>query len=148
MPPLPPRTLRICQKQSILGKFEGFQGGEEASPPPIFFSQILFNLLQHVFGRFSNLTTLETFHMDIAHIYRGISGLKQWCVRARARALQNTIFAIFHLYGSHLGYHIMKHAFVENHPTLMCMYFPNIVSVLFAGKAGRYSDISVHLDVY
>ena len=30
----------------------------------------------------------------------------------------DSIFAIFHLYGSYLGYHNMKHAFVENRPTL------------------------------
>ena len=38
-------------------------------------------------------------------------------VRARACALYNTIFAIFHLYD--LGYHNMKHAFVENRPALI-----------------------------
>ena len=33
-----------------------------------------------------------------------------------------TIFVIFHLYGSYLGYHNMKHAFVENRPTLLLRY--------------------------
>ena len=42
--------------------------------PKVF--QIFFYLLEHVFGRFSNITTFETYYLDIVHIYRGISGQK------------------------------------------------------------------------
>ena len=78
--PLPPRTHRICRKSEFWAKLKAPRR-VSIPPTPIFFSKILFNLLEHIFGRFSNLTTFETFHMDIAHIYRGISGQKQWCTR-------------------------------------------------------------------
>ena len=51
------------------------RGGRSISPPQKI-SGILLALLQDIFGRFSNLTNLEPFHLDIAHIYRGISGQK------------------------------------------------------------------------
>ena len=63
---LSPEHHSLCKISSWLG----------LSYPSHFFSKILLNLLEHVFGRFSNLTTLKTFHMDIAHIYRGILGQK------------------------------------------------------------------------
>ena len=73
-PPLD--AFNLAQNSLFLANSKGSRGEGRHPTPPIFFSKILFNLLQHVFGRFSNLTTLETFHMDIAHIYRGISGQK------------------------------------------------------------------------
>ena len=119
----PLEPLEIAKNSVFWARLKASRGERKHPTPQFFFSMILFNLLQHVFGRFSNPTTLETFHLDIAHIYRGISGQKQGCSRARARRWQNTIFAIFHLYGSYLGYHNMKHmcAFkkVSNHPPLL-----------------------------
>ena len=76
MLPLPLEAFNLAQNSLFLANSKGSRGEGRHPTPPIFFSKILFNLLQHVFGRFSNLTTLETFHLDIAHIYRGISGQK------------------------------------------------------------------------
>ena len=111
-PPLEP--LDFAQNTLFLAISNGSRGEERYPIPPIFFSKILLILLEDVSGRFSNLTNLEPFHLDIAHIYRGISGQKQGCSRACTCKLQNTNFGIFHLCGSYLGYHNMKLAFVGN----------------------------------
>ena len=73
-PPLEP--LDFAQNRLFLAISNGSRGEERYSIPPIFFSKILLILLEDVSGQFSNLTNLEPFHLDIAHIYRGISGQK------------------------------------------------------------------------
>ena len=73
-PPLEP--LDFAQNTLFLAISNGSRGEERYPIPPIFFSKILLILLEDVSGRFSNLTNLEPFHLDIAHIYRGISGQK------------------------------------------------------------------------
>lgn len=46
------------------------------TPPPQFFFWIHLTLLEYLFWRFSNITPLEPFHLDIAHFSRGILGKK------------------------------------------------------------------------
>ena len=104
---------------AILGKIKVFWEGGESTPKN---SLILITFLEHVFGAFSHINPSEPFHLGIAHFYRGISSQKQGCARGRARSLQNTIFVIFHLYGSYLGYHNIIPAFVENWPPLIYIH--------------------------
>ena len=74
--PSPLEPLEFAKNSEFWARLKASRGERKHPPLQFLFSMVLFNLLQHVFGRFSNLTTLETFHLDIAHIYRGISGQK------------------------------------------------------------------------
>ena len=105
MPPLSLWAPTFCSIYAILGKIKGPLEGGEASQPPKKNSLLLMTLLEHVFGAFFHINPLEPFHLGIAHFYRGISSQKSGCAQGCTRSLQNTIFTIFHLFGSYLGYH-------------------------------------------
>ena len=72
----PLEPLEIAKNSVFWAKSRGSKGGKGASHHPQKISGILLALLEDIFGRFSNLTNLEPFHLDIAHIYRGILGQK------------------------------------------------------------------------
>ena len=57
-------------------KSKSSRGGGWGPPANFFFPEILLTLLEHVFGRFSNITPSEPLSLDIAHFYNGISGQK------------------------------------------------------------------------
>ena len=65
----PPQNPQILPKIHYFWQFLMVLGGRRGIPSPIFFSKILLILLEDVFGRFSNLTNLEPFHLDIEHIF-------------------------------------------------------------------------------
>ena len=73
----PLEPLEIAKNSVFWAKSRGSRGGGQgASNHPKNISGILLALLENVFGQFSNVTPLEPFHLDIAQIYRGISGQK------------------------------------------------------------------------
>ena len=72
----PLEPLEIAKNSVFWAKSRGSKGGKGASHHPKKISEILLALLENVFGQFSNVTPLEPFHLDIAQIFRGISGQK------------------------------------------------------------------------
>jgi len=75
--PSPLEPLEFAKNSEFWAELKASRGERKhPPPPPIFFSKIIFIFQEDVFGWFFNLTTIDTFYLDIAHIYRGISGQK------------------------------------------------------------------------
>ena len=72
----PLEPLEIAKNNVFWAKSRGSREGEGASHHPKKLSGILLALLENIYGKFSNVTPLEPFNLDIAQIYRGISGQK------------------------------------------------------------------------
>ena len=69
----PLEPLEIAKNSVFWAKSRGSKGGKGASHHPKKISGILLALLEDIFGRFSNLTNLEPFHLDQGYGEKGYS---------------------------------------------------------------------------
>ena len=73
-PPL--QLLDFAQNTPFLAKLDGSKGQGRGPTSNFFFLRYYLTLLEHVFGRFSNVTPSEPLSLDIAHFYNGILSQK------------------------------------------------------------------------